>query len=167
MLEKNFAKVCIVTGAAGFIGSNLACKLLKQGHTVIAIDNFSKYYDVNLKHARKKMVDDYATSLNINKQHYNFLDLDIKDLNKLSSIFIDYKPGVVCHLAAQAGVRHSLKKPLDYVNNNISGTINLLELCKEYGVNDFVTASTSSVYGLNELIPFTEDLPIILISSFL
>ena len=147
----------LVTGAAGFIGSHLAISLLNRGDNILCVDNFNDYYDPNLKYLRKERLDNVAIKNNRNKENYSFHKVDICNLSEISKIVESYKPDVICHLAAQAGVRYSLKFPQTYIDNNISATVNLLELSKEYDVKDFILASTSSVYGLSKNMPFRED----------
>ena len=150
----------LVTGAAGFIGSHLALELLKEGNSVICIDNFNEYYDPLLKRQRKKRIDDYVTNNNVKSSRYFFAELDLLDFDSLSKLNELHQPQVICHLAAQAGVRYSIKYPHTYLDNNITATVNLLEISKEKKIHDFILASTSSVYGLSEDMPFTEDTPI-------
>ncbi len=139
-------KKILITGVAGFIGSWTAEALLIKGFTVIGVDNFNDYYDPRIKRDRiKKFSKDCAV-----------LEEDICDLGALDKIFKDHKIDQVCHLAAQAGVGYSLINPFAYEHSNNLGTLNLLELCKKYAVPSFVFASSSSVYGGNEKIPFSE-----------
>lgn len=137
----------LVTGAAGFIGFHLSKRLLETGYAVIGVDNLNPYYDVNLKRAR----------LDILKSHENFsfYQLDIQDLQGLKNIFKQRQVTKICNLAAQAGVRYSLKDPFSYQKSNIEGFLNLLELAKEYKVSNFVYASSSSVYGKNRKSPYS------------
>ncbi len=136
----------LVTGAAGFIGSALTAKLLAAGHTVVAIDAFTEYYDSRLKRAR------VATLLpGVTVRH-----IDITDASAVSELFSQEKFDVVCHLAALAGVRYSLEAPHEYVNTNIAGTLTLLEAMRQYHVSRIVFASTSSVYGDTTPVPFVE-----------
>lgn len=138
-----------ITGVAGFIGSNLAKKLLStiNNITIIGIDNLNNYYDVNLKKAR----------LNELYKHKNFIFIqeNIKEKNIILDIFKKYKPDIVINLAAQAGVRYSLINPDAYVESNIIGFFNILEACRYYNVKHLVFASSSSVYGLNKKIPYS------------
>ena len=138
-----------ITGVAGFIGSNLAKKLLStiNNITIIGIDNLNNYYDVNLKKAR----------LNELYKHKNFIFIqeNIKEKNIIMDIFKKYKPDIVINLAAQAGVRYSLINPDAYVESNIIGFFNILEACRYYNVKHLVFASSSSVYGLNKKIPYS------------
>jgi len=139
----------LVTGAAGFIGFHLCRSLLERGIPVIGVDNLNAYYDVSLKEAR----------LDILRPHKNFVFYkeDIQNLSGLKEIFQHYPIDRICNLAAQAGVRHSLKDPFTYQRSNLEGFLNLLEMAREYEVNNFVYASSSSVYGKNKKIPFSVD----------
>ena len=134
----------LVTGCAGFIGSHLSEKLLKSGHDVIGIDNINDYYDQTQKEDNLKILRQYTD--------FSFYKEDIVD----SDIINRVKPDYVCHLAAMAGVRNSLKNPKLYARVNIEGFINLLEDSVKNNVKHFVYASSSSVYGLNEKVPFSE-----------
>lgn len=145
-------KVICVTGAAGFIGFHTCSKLLSMGYKVYGIDSLNNYYDVSLKLARKKILD---KKKNFYFEKYDISKIGIKDiLNKI-------KPDVIINLAAQAGVRHSLIKPHDYIKNNITGFLNILEYAKDSSKPmRVVYASTSSVYGANEKQPFKESDPV-------
>ncbi|MCL1955724.1 MAG: NAD-dependent epimerase [Fibromonadales bacterium] len=136
----------LVTGAAGFIGNAVAIALLQRGDKVVGLDNMNNYYSVELKEARLKRLDS------------EIYRIDICDKEKLASVFKDNKIDAVVHLAAQAGVRYSLENPQAYIDSNITGTLNIFECCKDFGVKNIVFASSSSVYGDNAKIPFsTED----------
>ena len=139
-------KIYLVTGSAGFIGFHLSNKILSKGFKVIGIDNLNNYYDVKLKKKRNNI-------LKKNK-NYIFKKIDIKNYKKLESVFRKYKIHDVIHLAAQAGVRYSLKNPRSYIDNNIKGFFNILELSKNYKINKLIYASTSSIYGLQKRFPF-------------
>ena len=139
----------LVTGIAGFIGSHVARTLLERGDEVIGIDNISDYYDINLKKNRLKSIENF--------KNLKFKNIDISDLNSLQTIFSNNKVTKICHLAAQAGVRYSLKAPMEYVKSNIVGHVNILECCKKFNVNNLVYASSSSVYGGNLKVPFSVD----------
>jgi len=139
----------LVTGIAGFIGSHVAKTLLERGEEVIGIDNISDYYDVNLKKNRLKSLKHF--------KNLKFKNVDISEINSLKSIFLKNKITKICHLAAQAGVRYSLKAPMEYVKSNIVGHVNILECCKNFNVNNLVYASSSSVYGGNLKVPFSVD----------
>ena len=146
-------KKVLVTGAAGFIGAALSYKLLEMGMAVIGIDNLNTYYDPNLKKSRIKLIDDYSTK---NSFNWSFNKFGIEDQNKLNDIFRNFQPDTVVNLAAQAGVRYSLENPQAYINSNIVGFTNLLEASKGFDVKNFIFASSSSVYGGNKKLPFTE-----------
>lgn len=137
----------LVTGTAGFIGSALAKKLLESNHTVIGVDNFNDYYDVQLKHDRTARL----------AAHGNFKDIriNLQDSAALEQIFSEHQPSHVVNLAAQAGVRHSLEKPQDYIDTNITGFLNILECCRRHRVEHLVYASSSSVYGTSTEMPFS------------
>ena len=148
MSENKIMKNIVVTGSAGFIGFSLCAKLLDQGKNVIGIDNHNKYYDPNLKEERLKILIKYK------KYKHHRISLEEKD--KLNDIFKTYKPEKVINLAAQAGVRYSIENPLAYINSNIVGFANILENCRHHNVSHLVYASTSSVYGANTKMPFSE-----------
>lgn len=138
----------LVTGAAGFIGSHVAHALLDQGHEVVGLDNFNDYYPVSLKEARHVKLAARAG--------YTGVRGDLADAELLTSIFKQHSFDRVCHLAAQAGVRYSLQNPFAYEQSNLAGHLNILECCRHHGVSRLVYASSSSVYGGNEKIPFSE-----------
>ena len=138
----------IITGSAGFIGSSLCVKLLERGDEVIGIDNHNNYYDPKIKEARIERL-----SKKSNYQHYR---IDISDGKSLDKVFKDHKPQRVVNLAAQAGVRYSMENPLAYINSNILGFAHILENCRHYNIEHLVYASTSSVYGANTKMPFSE-----------
>ena len=135
----------LITGAAGFIGSTLAKKLIKQGYEVIGIDNINDYYSVELKEDRLK---------SIGEEHFTFYKTDLEDYERVNQIFEDEKPDVVVNLAAQAGVRYSLENPRAYIDSNIVGFMNILEGCRHHEVKHLIYASSSSVYGANTNKPF-------------
>jgi len=137
----------MVTGTAGFIGSHLALKLLERGDEVIGIDNLNDYYDVNLKLSRLARIKDYSGFTDVR--------LDIADRASIEAVFKRYQPQKVVNLAAQAGVRYSLENPHAYIDSNIVGFINILEGCRHNNVEHLVYASSSSVYGANESMPFS------------
>jgi UDP-glucuronate 4-epimerase len=145
----NKKQVILVTGAAGFIGFHLSKKLLEMGERVVGVDNLNSYYDVNLKKARLEI-------LKSNK-NFGFYKEDIQNLDGLKDIFRQRQVKIICNLAAQAGVRHSLKDPFSYQKSNLEGFLNLLELARKYKVKNFVYASSSSIYGNNKNIPFSVD----------
>ena len=142
-------KIYLITGSAGFIGFHLSRKILSKGFKVIGIDNLNNYYDVQLKKKRNHI-------LKKNK-NYIFKKIDIKNYKNLETLFKKYKIYKVIHLAAQAGVRYSLKNPKSYIDNNINGFFNILEISKNYRVKKFVYASTSSIYGLQKKFPLKEN----------
>ena len=138
----------IVTGAAGFIGSAVSLKLLERGDNVIGIDNHNDYYDPKIKDARLKRLKKYS-----NYKHYK---VDLSDRHNLDEIFKNNEIKKVVNLAAQAGVRYSIENPLTYINSNIVGFAHILENCRYHKVEHLVYASTSSVYGANTKMPFSE-----------
>jgi UDP-glucuronate 4-epimerase len=138
----------LVTGNAGFIGSNLTERLLKLGDEVVGIDNFNDYYDPKRK---EKNIEEFKIDPNFTQEH-----ADILDKEKLKLIFSQNRPEIIIHLAARAGVRPSLKNPKLYYQVNVMGTKNLLDLAKKHKVKQFILASSSSVYGNQAKIPFSE-----------
>ncbi len=141
----------LVTGAAGFIGAALTRKLLKNGEQVFGIDNLNDYYDTSLKRARLLEIE------SANKANsWSFNQISIENKIDLDSIFKQAKPDIVVNLAAQAGVRYSLINPRSYIQSNLVGFSEILEACKKYNVEHLVYASSSSVYGGNQLLPFHE-----------
>lgn len=149
----------LVTGAAGFIGYHLARRLLDEGHDVAGIDVLNSYYDVKLKHGRlKELGVDVGTSEGIKYPGFQFTAMDICDKERLEEIFRSGSFDYVIHLAAQAGVRHSLENPDAYIQSNVAGFMNILEMARKYRPKHLIFASSSSVYGLNAKMPFaTED----------
>ena len=139
----------LITGGAGFIGSNLTDELLKDGHFIIAIDNFDDFYD---SHIKKGNIKEASKSSN-----YTIIEGDIRDKDLLDNIFKNNKIDMVLHLAARAGVRPSIKDPELYYDVNVNGTLYLLETMRKYQVKKMIFASSSSVYGNNEKVPFSED----------
>jgi len=137
----------LVTGAAGFIGSHLCLRLLERGDDVIGLDNLNDYYDVSLKQAR-------LVRLTV-QQNFTFKQMDLADQAGLANLFSSGSFDKVVNLAAQAGVRYSLQNPHAYINSNIVGFMNILEGCRHHGVKHLVYASSSSVYGANESMPFS------------
>ncbi|NVK09209.1 MAG: NAD-dependent epimerase [Tenacibaculum sp.] len=155
----------LVTGAAGFIGFHLSQKLLELGHTVVGIDNINDYYDVNLKYARLKELgidrenaevfyQEITSNTNAN---FKFIRLNLEDKKELFQLFTTESFEVVCNLAAQAGVRYSIEKPDVYIQSNIVGFLNILECCRHHEIKHLVYASSSSVYGANKKVPFSEE----------
>ncbi|MBM1106777.1 NAD-dependent epimerase [Aurantibacter crassamenti] len=157
----------LVTGAAGFIGHHLCNALLKRNIEVVGLDNINDYYDVNLKYDRLKELGiskndasqwNIKTSSSIHGAKFSFVRMRLEDRAELPKLFKDENIIAVCNLAAQAGVRYSLENPESYIDSNIVGFLNLLECCRHNKVEHLVYASSSSVYGLNEKVPFsTED----------
>ena len=137
----------MVTGTAGFIGNHLALRLLERGDEVIGVDNLNDYYDVNLKISRLARIKDH--------QAFTDIRLDIADRAGMEAVFKQHQPQKVVNLAAQAGVRYSLQNPHAYIDSNIVGFINILEGCRHHNVEHLVYASSSSVYGANESMPFS------------
>ena len=137
----------LITGAAGFIGSNLSQRFLARGDDVVGLDNLNDYYDVNLKKTRLSPLKEHA--------NFKFVKLDLADRDGISHLFAHEKFDKVMNLAAQAGVRYSIDNPHAYVDSNIVGFVNLLEGCRHHHIKHFVFASSSSVYGLNTQMPFS------------
>ena len=146
------SKNIIVTGCAGFIGFYLCKKLIEDGHTVIGIDNINDYYDTQLKEKRLEIL----SQKSFESKNWKFFKIDLINKDLLLDIFQEYKPQTVINLAAQAGVRYSLENPGAYINSNILGFYNILECCKISKVKSLLYASSSSVYGGNTKIPFSE-----------
>ena len=142
----------LVTGTAGFIGHATAQRLLEQGCDVLGLDNLNAYYDVKLKEAR----------LGLLQQHprFQFQHLDLADRAAVLSALSGFRPEGVIHLAAQAGVRYSLENPFAYAHSNVDGTLSILEACRAHPVQHLVYASSSSVYGANTKVPFSETDPV-------
>ncbi|WP_295053519.1 NAD-dependent epimerase [Sulfuricurvum sp.] len=154
----------LVTGAAGFIGSHLVLKLLQNNHTVVGLDNINDYYDQNIKYSRLKRAGIEQESIvdkqivpSISFRKYSFIKLNLEDKITMMTLFELEQFDAVCNLAAQAGVRYSLINPSAYIDSNIIGFINILECCRYAGVSNLSYASSSSVYGLNEDLPFSTD----------
>jgi UDP-glucuronate 4-epimerase len=151
----------LVTGAAGFIGFHVARALLERGQEVIGIDNLNPYYDVSLKRGRLELI--------TSNPLFTFYHGDINDLATLETIFANHSIDMICNLAAQAGVRHSIQNPFVYEESNLKGFLNLLEIARHCPVRNFVFASSSSVYGNNRKLPFsiedTVDAPISLYAA--
>lgn len=138
----------LVTGAAGFIGMNVCKKLLSQGHEVVGIDNLNAYYDPKLKLHRLNQLKPF--------ERFVFKKIDIANRAVMGDLFAQEQFEQVVHLAAQAGVRHSITAPFDYVDSNLVGMMTILEGCRHHGVQHLVYASSSSVYGMNQKVPFSE-----------
>ncbi len=161
------SKNILVTGAAGFIGYHLCEALIKKGHKVVGLDNINDYYDVNLKYARLNQLGitkESASKFHIisdSKVHgsiMQFVRLNLENRNELPKLFKKFKFDIVCNLAAQAGVRYSIDNPGAYIDSNINGFMNILECCRHNRVKRLVYASSSSVYGNSDKIPFKETL---------
>ena len=144
----NNKKKIIVTGSAGFIGSSVCIKLLERGESIVGVDNHNDYYDPKLKEARLEKLLKFSNYL-----HYR---LDLSDQKKMNELFSNHEIYKVINLAAQAGVRYSMENPHAYIQSNIVGFINILENCRKYKIKHLVYASTSSVYGANTSMPFSE-----------
>lgn len=136
----------LITGSAGFIGYHVTRHLLSDGMQILGIDNLNNYYNQNLKLERLKILRSY--------KNFSFKKVDISDRNRIKSVFSSFKPEKVVNLAAQAGVRYSLKNPYAYMSSNLDGFLNVIELCKDFEVSGLVYASSSSVYGNNKNKPF-------------
>jgi len=159
-------KKILITGAAGFVGYHLSQRLLKEGYQICGIDNLNDYYDPSLKLARlsrlgidskDKPVAELVEAQAISSQeNFQFYKLDLQNYEGLTKIFTEFQPDIVINLAAQAGVRYSLENPRSYIESNLDGFFNILEASRQHGVNKFIYASSSSVYGNNEKSPFSE-----------
>ncbi|PCJ17057.1 MAG: hypothetical protein COB02_14470 [Candidatus Cloacimonadota bacterium] len=141
--------IFLVTGAAGFIGYHTSKKLLERGDTVVGLDIVNDYYDVNLKENRLKDLQTYKS--------FSFEKVDLCDYRELTRVFQEHKIDKVCNLAAQAGVRYSIENPFAYQKSNLEGFLNILECARHFKVENFVYASSSSVYGTNTNYPFSEE----------
>ncbi len=167
MLKEQFSKLSskkiLVTGAAGFIGFHLSKHLLGQGYSVIGLDNINDYYDINLKFDRLKELgvkrtdaEEYNNLSSSTKfDNFKFIRLNLQDREQLPKLFKKYNFSKVCNLAAQAGVRYSIENPESYIDSNIVGFLNLLECCRHNNIEHLIYASSSSIYGQNEKIPFS------------
>lgn len=152
----------LITGTAGFIGSHLAIELIKRGHDIVGLDNINDYYDQTVKYGRLERAGIAKNLIEYNRlvtssQHstYRFVKLNLEDKDALMQLFESEKFDAVCNLAAQAGVRYSLTNPDAYIDSNIIGFVNILECCRHTEVKNLSYASSSSVYGLNEELPFS------------
>jgi len=139
----------LVTGSAGFIGYHVCSELLERGYQVIGVDNFNDYYDVKLKERRNQLLEKYPA--------YRLYKLNIADAEALRQVFEQEPIQLVVHLAAQAGVRYSIEQPGTYVQSNLVGFANILEACREFSIRRLLYASSSSVYGDNQEMPFTTE----------
>lgn len=164
-VDKTSQQTILVTGAAGFIGFHLCERLLKAGHSVVGLDNINEYYDVNLKYDRLKVLgisrskaqrfDSLINSENFGDR-FQFIRLNLEDRQALQELFKFFQFDSVCNLAAQGGVRNSSANPEVYIDSNISGFLNVLECCREFKIKRLVYASSSSVYGNSNAVPFKE-----------
>ena len=148
---------CLITGVAGFIGFHIALKLLKQGHSVIGFDNLNNYYDIDLKKSRLNEIEKISKENNFS---WDFIKGDLEDIDFLDDLIKNFKPKTIIHLAAQAGVRYSIENPDIYIRSNIVGFNNIIQKCVKHNVGHFIYASSSSVYGGNKKIPFSESDPV-------
>ena len=139
----------LITGTAGFIGFHLANSLLSEGFNIHGYDGLTDYYDVTLKNKRRSILLKYP--------NYSETIGKLEDDKKLDTLAEKFKPDIIIHLAAQAGVRYSLENPRSYINSNIVGTFNIMEIARKYNINHLLMASTSSVYGANTDMPFSEN----------
>jgi len=140
-------EIVLVTGAAGFIGFHLSKRLLDDGYEVIGLDNLNSYYSVELKKSRLSLLE--------NSQRFKFIQLNMVDKNQLDDLFKTHQFDFIINLAAQAGVRHSMTHPYDYLENNLHGFLNILEACRNSKIKHLLYASSSSVYGANRKTPFS------------
>lgn len=154
----------LLTGSAGFIGSYVALRLLERGDEVVGLDNINDYYSVDLKYSRLEKTGIEQAEISWYKlvqskiyPNYRFIRMNLEDKQAMQMLFANEQFDRVCHLAAQAGVRYSITNPYAYIESNIDGFINILEGCRHYAVKHLVYASSSSVYGLNANVPFSEE----------
>jgi UDP-glucuronate 4-epimerase len=138
----------LVTGAAGFIGAHCVLRLMRDGHSVVGLDNFNSYYDPQLKHDRVQWVREQVGD-------FQLATVDLADAAAVDALFVHERPQVVIHLAAQAGVRYSLENPRAYLDSNLNGFLNILESCRHHPVEHLIYASSSSVYGANQHTPYS------------
>jgi len=153
----------LVTGTAGFIGSYVANHLLENGDEVVGLDNINDYYDVNLKYGRLEVAGINKEDINWDKlvqsnkyARYRFIQMNLEDKQAMQMLFANEGFDRVCHLAAQAGVRYSIENPYAYISSNVDGFMNILECCRHNNIQHLVYASSSSVYGQNGKVPFSE-----------
>ncbi len=155
----------LVTGAAGFIGFHLSKRLIDEGHDVIGLDNINAYYDINLKYARlhelgidnnSDLASGRLIESNLYHSSFKFIKMNLESKDTLDVLFDNERFDVVCNLAAQAGVRYSIKNPQAYIDSNIQGFLNILENCRNHQIKRLVYASSSSVYGNSDMVPFSE-----------
>ena len=154
----------LISGTAGFIGFYAAEKLLEKGHSIVGIDNVNDYYDVDLKFARlnqagirQNQIIYNQTVQSLTHNNYRFIKLNLEDRKNIETLFKTEHFDIVLNLAAQAGVRYSIENPYTYIQSNIVGFLNILECCRNFNVKHFIYASSSSVYGKNSKVPFSED----------
>ena len=145
-MNKN--KKILITGSSGFIGFSLALNLLKNGHKILGYDSINDYYDINLKYSRNKILKKF--------KNFSFIRGELEDQKKLNKNVLSFKPEIIIHLAAQAGVRYSLDAPRKYLSSNIIGTFNIIEIAHKIKVKHLLIASSSSVYGANKQSAFKE-----------
>ena len=145
-MNKN--KKILITGSSGFIGFSLALNLLKNGHKILGYDSINDYYDINLKYSRNKILKKF--------KNFSFIRGELEDQKKLNKNVLSFKPEIIIHLAAQAGVRYSLDAPRKYLSSNIIGTFNIIEIAHKIEVKHLLIASSSSVYGANKQSAFKE-----------
>jgi UDP-glucuronate 4-epimerase len=148
MENKNDEVIYFITGVAGFVGYYLSKELLERGCKVIGVDNLNEYYDINLKYNRISILSHF--------NNFSLYKVDIADKETMINLFDKYRPDIVVNLAAQAGVRYSIENPDAYLKSNMVGFHNILEACRNYPVEHLIYASSSSVYGANEKVPFEE-----------
>ena len=153
----NSKKTILITGVAGFIGAEVAKKLTKYSSKIIGVDNLNSYYDPELKNHRLEKINQIFLQ---NKSNFIFYKRSLEDKEELENIFLEHKPEIVINLAAQAGVRYSIENPMAYFRSNLLGFGNILELCRNFNVQNFIYASSSSVYGGNTKVPFKESDPV-------
>ena len=153
----------LVTGAIGFIGYHLTKKLIHEGYEVVGIDNINDYYNTKLKYDKLPILGIDEKEIKLNKEYlskkyanFKFAKIDIRDREKIEVLFAKENFDIVCNLAAQAGVKYSIENPHTYVENNVTGFINILDACRQTNVKHFIFASSSSVYGNSENVPFKE-----------
>ena len=151
------SKKFFITGAAGFIGFHLCKRLIKNGHYVVGFDNLNSYYDINLKKARLIELNNLSGE---NNPYWKFIKGELEDKDKINELLDNFEPNNIINLAAQAGVRYSIENPSKYINSNIVGFGNLLESCKKRKLDHFIYASSSSIYGGNTKLPFSEKDPV-------
>ena len=154
-------KKILITGTAGFIGFHLARKLVEKGHQVTGLDSINDYYDVELKYGRLEQSGIFRNEISYNQPvtsrwdpHYQFVQLQLEERDSIFELFANKGFEVIIHLAAQAGVRYSLTHPQVYIDSNVTGFLNILEACRHHPVENLIYASSSSIYGLNKLMPF-------------